>query len=190
MTAGAVFRVWVSTMLRRMSVLETASSAGGGWAAAEWLSFWQLVVTIVGLALAGVQLTRTANATVESKNLLARRLLSNDLLVMLPELHVLEDELGAAVKSSDHDQVERALISLTRRSGTIIGHLSANDSTKDEKLVKQIRQTMNAARTAKSEVAGGATRPLPDVVKLTSEKLATVCGEASELIARLQKETA
>ncbi|UOQ88712.1 hypothetical protein MUN74_15795 [Agromyces endophyticus] len=159
------------------------------WHAAEWLSFWQLVVTVIGLGLAVAQLWRTADATVASKDLLARRLLSNDLLVMLPEIHTLEDELLQSVKSNDPDLVVNALLHLSRRAGSILGHLAANDGTKDEKIIKQLRAAMKAAQAAKSELAGSPTgRPIQEVVSLTVSKLSTVSTEASELVARLQKE--
>jgi hypothetical protein len=166
-----------------------ASSGSAAWSTAEWLSLGQLVLTFLGFLLAIIQLWRTANATVASKNLLARRLLSNDLLVLIPELHALEDSLDSAAKSGDPDQVERALVAYFRAAGRIQGHLEAFAETKDELMVGLLKQSIRTTRSAKIEIATGPTRSLAEITRLPREKIMKVTAEAAALVGRLQKDS-
>lgn len=159
------------------------------WTHTDWLTLGQLVATVLGLGLAAIPLWQTANAVQRTNNLLAKRLLSNDLLVLLPELHQLEDTLQAALRADDADQMVVALVHYIRRVGTIDGHLSANDTTKDEALGTQLRASAKSARTAKIELSGVTSRTVFDITKVTMEKVSKAVQEAANLTARLQKES-
>ncbi|WP_368499623.1 hypothetical protein [Herbiconiux sp. A18JL235] len=159
-----------------------------GWSTGDWLSLGQLVGTVVGLGLAAIPLWKTASAVRATRDLLSKRLLTNDLLILLPQLHALEDDLFERAKGNDADQLEKALVLYARHAGTIQGHLSTNETVKDEKLVALIRASRSAARAAKVEIAGGTSRPLFEIAKVTLDKVSKATDEATELIARLQNE--
>ncbi len=156
------------------------------WTPSDHFGMWQLVVAILGFGLAGWQLVRTANATERSTDLLERRLLSNDLLVMLPELHRLEDDITIAIKSGDRELVASALLAYYRRASMIMGYLKSDDLLKSEKLVRLMRAATSAASSAKGDLLDG-TDEITDVVRIAREKIARVGPEAAELTARLQK---
>lgn len=167
--------------------LAVIAAAAYVWTPSDYFGMWQLIAAVLGLGFAGWQLFRTANATERSTDLLERRLLSNDLLIMLPELHRMEDQFDAAVKSSDPDVVSNALISYSRHAHRIIGNLKSDPTLRDEKLVKALTSSAKASTAAKGELQSGTTEPIAEVVKIVREKMSAASSEVGELTARLQR---
>jgi len=147
------------------------------------LSAAQLFFTCVGFGIAIWQLVRTASLLEKVRS----RLIENDLLVALPELHKLEDELDDSVKGGDPSVVERMLVKYSRSSSRISALLQIESTAAEEPLVLLLAQAGNSAQKAKAELAQGSDRELAEVVKLAMGKVAKVSAEASGLIARLEK---
>ncbi|NHT17771.1 hypothetical protein [Cellulomonas sp. IC4_254] len=161
------------------------------WERADWLSFAQLVFTALGFGLAWIQLRRSANAAEESKRLLEQmqsRAIANDLLLMLPNLHKLEDELDAAVKSGDADAAERALVSYSRLASEVAEMLRGKMQPDDVALADLLVQSVAAARRAKTELTQGPKRPLVEIVKISRVKIGKASVSVSAAVARIQRE--
>jgi hypothetical protein len=146
---------------------------------------WQLFVGVLGLGFAGWQLWRTRVATEKSAQLLQRRLISNDLLLLLPEIHRLEDDVEDAIRTEDPNTVSSALVIYSRRVSAVVGHLKSDDNLKDEKLTKLLGQAAKAATQAKGDLF---REESPDMAKLTASVVAKMTAasiEIGELVARL-----
>lgn len=162
-------------------------TAAVDWTPSDHFGLWQLIVAGLGFGIAIWQLIRTANATSRSRDLLERRLLSNDLLILLPELHRLEDDLDAASKTENKDVIGNALVAYARRASGVVGHLKTDPTLKDEKVVKLLTASTRASTSAKGELLGVGERTIQDTIRSARDKIATANAEVSELIARLQK---
>jgi len=158
------------------------------WTPSDWFGLSQLVVGVAGLAFAGYQLRRTAVATEASQQLLARRLLTNDLLVLLPEVRDLEDSVERAVRSGNRDQTSDALRAYVQRIPTVIGHLKADVELKDENLVKLLGQAVSAAGNAKGNLYESPADSVDSIVKAARKKMMAATIELGELMARIQKQ--
>ena len=160
------------------------------WERSDWLSLGQLLFTFVGFLLAIIQLRRTAvatEATAKRVSELQVRLLTNDLLVALPTMHKLEDDLDDAVKADNHAAVERGLVAYARTASTVAALLEVRGGTAEVALVKLLNQAGRAATKAKSEIAEGTPRGLRDVVRVAMSKMSAVSTETSAMMARLQR---
>ncbi|WKK71425.1 hypothetical protein Q0F99_18975 [Rathayibacter oskolensis] len=171
------------------------------WSLSTWSSVGQFLLAGLGIYLAIHQLTRTASAseataaaakrtadaTEEANDILQRRLLNNDLLVFLPELHDLEDDLGNALSTGKPKEVEDSLMRFIRRGGSILGYLDGRDLIAESNLPTLIQQALKSAQEAKSDVAGGSDRELVDVVQLTRKKMLKVGTETARVIAALRE---
>ncbi|MQA35663.1 hypothetical protein [Modestobacter roseus] len=160
------------------------------WGRADWLSFGQLVFTVLGFGLAFFQLRRGAEAAEGSQQLLKNlglRLLGNDLLVLLPQLQRVEDDIYYAVKSGDPDLVEKHLVIYARSASHVAELLRKHEGDENRALVDLLDQTIKAATRAKGELAEGASRDLREVVKLTTGRMTKASVEVSAAVARLQR---
>lgn len=167
-----------------------ASETGVMLSRADWLSLGQLVFTILGFGLAIWQLARAATAVEASQDLLKTlrvRLLGNDLLVMLPELHVLEDALDAALKGGDRLVIEKALVTYARTAGQIAGFLESEESTAEEAIIPLLKKCVSLATKAKADLAEGVPTDLRDTTRAAVARIAKVSAEVSPLVARLQR---
>ncbi|WP_157376965.1 hypothetical protein [Agromyces sp. Root1464] len=173
-----------------MKILTAASQPWWDLSLSNVLSAAQLVFTIAGFSIAIWQLVRSANANVASKALLEKvrlRLLGNDLLLGLPELHTLEDDLDEAVKSGEPNEIQRKLVGYSRAAARISGILKADESSASEPIVPLLNQAMSSATKAKAEIAEGTSRTMVEVTRVAIGKISKVSLEASSLIARLEK---
>jgi hypothetical protein len=160
------------------------------WGRADWLSFGQLVFTVLGFAAAIYQLRRGTKVAEESKALLQGlrlRLLGNDLLVLLPQLQRVEDDLDFSIKSGDSLSAEKHLVVYARSASHIAELFRSQTGSDDEKLVDLLDQSIRAASRAKAELAEGTARELRDVVRLAIGKMGKASIEVSAAIARLQR---
>lgn len=151
------------------------------------LSICGLVVGVIGFGFTIHQLRRTATATEASNELLVNvgaRMKANHLLVLLPQLHLLSDELDEAVLTDDKKAVTRALVSYSRAASQIASMLDT--SSESPELVDMLRESAKAAGTAKGVIVGGTNKSLAVVVKSVTEAMSTVSNNASELISSYQ----
>jgi hypothetical protein len=157
------------------------------WTPSDLFGLLQLIVAVLGLAFAGYQLWRTARATEASSALLARRLLTNDLLILLPEVQRLEDAVDRAARSGDRDQTSDALRAYVQRVPTVLGHLKSDRTLRDEKVVRLLSQAVSAAGSAKGDLYERSGDPIETIVKAARKKMMTATIEIGEVTARLQK---
>ena len=160
------------------------------WPRADLLSLGQLVFTVLGFAVAIGQLRRTALATEEMNRelrSLQTRYASNDLLVALPGLQTLEDELESALKSGRQDSVERTLAAYVRSATEIVAVIESRDDLVDDKLLKSLPPLVKAATRLRAELSKGVAPDLPAVVTPVLQKMYGVSPEISSVVARLQR---
>lgn len=159
---------------------------GGAWTRADALSLAQVVFTVLGFWVAISQLRRTATAAELTNKRLSRynaRLSGNDLLVGLPELQKIEDELDAALKKPDEDEVERCLVRYTRRSAQIIAILEGEDDAEDASLLESLRVASKASAKAKADISKGGAAVAP-AARSALGKIVTASGDVSGAITR------
>lgn len=153
------------------------------------------VLSIIGLAVTGVgfwftvqQLRRTATATETANTLLkdvAQRMQMNHLLVMLPQLHVLADELDAGVMAEDARGVARTLVAYSRIAVQVASLLEAEgDSTVD--LVTKLRDSSTRASVVKGEIVSGTKTPLAKLLKAIMTDISEIANTAGGLVSQYQ----
>lgn len=166
------------------------------WTRGDVFGLAQVLIAIFGFAVAIWQIARTASAaeatakaTAETADAVGRRLLSNDLLLMLPELHRLEDEVDSAVDSKSPEACSRALLSYQRRGRAIVAQLKTDSAYAEDPLILALEAAASAASSAKGQIQGGSQDALADVVKTFRAKVGKVDIAAADLTARLQRGT-
>ncbi|MFD4958439.1 hypothetical protein [Microbacterium sp. NPDC058389] len=157
------------------------------WTRGDVFGLLQVVVAILGFGLAIWQLVRTANATVASNRALQRRLLYNDLLVMLPDVHSLEDAVDKAARSKSRDEVSVALVTYSRRVASMVGALKSDPALKDHKVTKALAAAAKAAGDLKSTLYDEAEPDVQAMVRPVQTKIQTASRETGEAIATLQR---
>lgn len=160
------------------------------WSRADWLSLAQLVFTVAGFGAAICQLRRTTTAaeeTTSAVNLLHVRFLVNDLLLALPRLHKLEDDIDSAIKVNDASRLEQELVQYARTSSEIAAMLESRSEANDEELIKLLGQAGRASTKAKALLVSGSTAPVVTTVQPALTKIAAVSAAASALIVKLQR---
>lgn len=164
-----------------------AAAAAYVWTPSDYFGMWQLIVAALGLGFAGWQLLRTANATEASSRALQRRLLHNDLIAMLPEIHSLEDGVEKAVRLNDRDLTSEALVAYSRRVSSIVGALKADGDLKDERLTKLLGQAAKSADEVKASLYNIPQPAVDTTVHPVQDKMRTASRAANEVQAMLQK---
>lgn len=162
---------------------------GGAWTRADALSLSQAIFTILGFAIAIKQLARSATAAEETNAKIARysaRLAGNDLLVGLPELHKIEDEMDAALKKADGDELERCLVRYSRRSSQLLVVLASEDDADDAELIKFVAAASKASSKAKTDISKGGVDVL-GAARIAYGKIVNASTEVSGAIARRQR---
>lgn len=160
------------------------------WSLANTSSVLQTLLTAAGFSLAIFQLWRTANATEKSNTLLEKmrtRLIGNDLLVILPDLHAAEDNLDDALRADDSEKVERALVAYSRKSSEVIGLLESNDAVEGDKLIKLLKSASRECTKSKGEVAENTDQGLRLLTASAQKKVAAANHEATVVRSRLHR---
>ena len=148
---------------------------------------WQLIVAVLGLGFAGWQLLRTANATVASQKALEQRLLHNDLLVLLPEMHLLEDAVERAVRAGDRDASSEALMTYSRRASAVVGELKLHSTLADSKATKSLAAAGKMAGDVKQSLYDEPHPAVAPEVAPAQERMRAASREISEVIAQLKR---
>lgn len=166
------------------------------WSMANVSSVAQLGVSLAGFTLAVIQLWRTASASVESKKLLQgvrAHLLSNDLIVAIPNIHDLEDEILELSKDeARREQAERALVEYSRKLGELAGFIDALLAVDQKEylvtVAALVKKTSGAVRRAKGELAQSTSRPYGDILKPALGRMSELSEEVAKMRAIIQKE--
>lgn len=169
------------------------SLIGHGWTAptlGNKLSLAQLVVTLAGFILAGTQLIRTANASVETKKIAARvqtRLLESDLIVASSDLEKLREQIEKAVSDQDRDDLSAHLVTYSRVAGTVL-ELAPNDGTDSSRsFANFLKKAIDAAGRAKSSLPDAAVGDLNKIMKRPLKLFLEVSVEVNRMMVRVKK---
>jgi hypothetical protein len=158
----------------------------------DWVSIAGLGVSVVGFSLTIWQLVRTANATRATAATIdkaTRRMGVNHLLVLLPQLRMVENDLDAAIADNDPKLAARSLVSFSYTANQVASLLEGQDDF-DLKFVELLRGSAHAASSAKSVLVTGTSRPVRTVVKSAVEDITAVSGRAAGLLADYQNRVA
>lgn len=159
-----------------------------GLTLSDWLGIAGLVVSVVGFAVAIWQLVRTANASVATKKAIeatARRMSVNHLLVLLPQLRMIEHDLDAAMADDDRRLAIRALGNFSHTASQVASLLEGEGDAVDAELIAKLRQSAGEAGKAKSAIVTGRAA-VKTVAKSAAEGITDVAAHAAGQIAQFQ----
>jgi hypothetical protein len=152
----------------------------------NWLSIIGLFITVVGFALTIWQLVRTANASEESVKAIKRteqRMALNHLLVLLPQLQNIENDLDHAIEVNDRNWAIRTLVTCKNVASEVAALLEDQDSV-DQQVVAALVSTSKIAATAKSDIISRETQSIAD---LTIDVRRELSGLAAQMFAVASK---
>lgn len=149
-----------------------------------------LVVTVVGFAITIWQLVRTARAseaTQQAVERTERRMALNHLLVLLPQLRLIETDLDTAAQENDRKLAMRALVAYSHMASEIAGLLRGQDSV-DDALVQRLEQSARAASLAKADLIDNANRMAKSATKEFRGELAHTGAYLGQLVGTFKLE--
>ena len=146
---------------------------------ATWFALGQLIVGVLGFPLAIWQLVRTANAAERTE----QRLMVNELLFELPQLHRLEQDLDDAARSSSIEGAIRVLNEWRRQAATVGAFLQTHQG--DTPLLGELHNSIALAGQAKNALVNGKTNPLT-VTKDARASIEKVCRDLPGVAAELK----
>jgi hypothetical protein len=155
----------------------------------DWLGILGLFTTVVGFGLTIWQLIRTANASVATKAAIeatARRMSLNHLLVLIPQLRVIEGDLDAAMAEDDRKLAIRTLVNYSHTANQVASLLEGEDGEVDGELIDRLRGSAAEAGKAKSVLVTSTRGTVKTVAKAASEGIGEVAGHAAGLVAQFQ----
>lgn len=148
-----------------------------------------LVVTIGGFAVAITQIRRgirASEAAERAATTTADRIAANQLLGLVPQLQLLESELGACTQSNDHDGATRILLKWRHVSSQARGIL-LRGSTDQAGVLEQLQRAAALTTTAKESLIDR-TKPVSESTKRVSRAISQAVDEISALGGRLALE--
>jgi len=148
-----------------------------------------LVATLLGFAVTIWQLVRTANAAKASTKALndaTRRLNSNYLLVVLPQIRLLESDLDAAMAEDDKKLAVRTLVSYSHAANQLASLLDGNEESEIPALIPKLKSSAVTASAAKAALVTGTNKPVRNVTKAAAEQIGEISSPLAGLIAQYQ----
>jgi hypothetical protein len=145
-------------------------------------------LTILGFIIAIWQIRksiRASEAAARAVRATANRLASNQLLLLIPQLELLDFELDIAIRTNDRESVERTLVRWRYLSSKVRGVLLSVNS--DPMIVELLQKSAGLATITKSALQEQA-KPLPAATKRVTAAISEVCDEITALSARLSTE--
>ena|ERR1700722_20269409 len=118
----------------------------------DWVGIAGLAVSVVGFSLAIWQLARTAKASEATREAIERtekRMALNHLLVLLPQFHLLENDLDRAAEDNDRALARRALVSYSHFASEVAAILRGQDQV-DQTLITELQSSARDASLAKA----------------------------------------
>lgn len=158
-----------------------------GLALGDQLAVVGILVTVVGFSLTIWQLVRTANASEASRKAIeatARRMSMNHLLVLLPQLRMIESDLDAAAAEDDRKLAIRSLVNYSHTATQVATLLEAEGDI-DDQLIERLRSSAKAAGSAKSTLVT-TNRAVRVVIKEAVEQIGEVSSHATGLVGKFQ----
>lgn len=155
----------------------------------DWLGIIGLIVTTIGFGVTIWQLVRTANASIATKKAIeatARRMSLNHLLVLLPQLRVIEGDLDAAMAEDDRKLAIRTLVNYSHTANQVASLLETEGEAVDGDLITRLRSSASEAGRAKSALVTSSRGTVKSTAKVAAEGIGEVTGYASGLVAQFQ----
>lgn len=147
-----------------------------------------LVVSIVGFALAIQQLRKTAKASEATKTAIeetARRMSMNHLLVLLPQLRVIEADLDAAAAEDDRRLAIRSLVSYSHTVNQVASLMEGEAGVSSD-MMEKLRGSARIAGAAKSSLVTNNRLAVRSATKAAIEEIGEVSSSAAGLVAQFQ----
>ncbi len=154
----------------------------------DQLAIASFVVTTIGFVIAIWQIRRGVRASEASARAIkatANRLAANQLLLLVPQLELLDYELDIAVRASDREGAERALVRWRYLSSKVRGVLLGLGS--DSAMIERLQRSASLATLAKGVLRDN-SKPLQTSTKRVSFAISEVCNEITAFSAQLSTE--
>ena len=139
-------------------VISAAQSAiDPAWGRADTLAVVGIAVTVAGFLLTLVQLKRTRSAALAAERASTTtqtRLASNHLLLLIPQLDRIDNDLAAAVEA-DHAQLVAHHLSAWRWQANVFRTLLARADLADEQTLTMVQTSIVACSNAKLKLGTG-----------------------------------
>lgn len=155
---------------------------------------WQLlgvVLTAAGFLAAWIQLRRTATAQEESNELLGKvqgRILSNELLLVIPALHTLEDDIHRQVAAGERELLVRSLVAYSKSASETSAALEEHGGE-----YLDFRQTLDAAALMasriKAELASDPSKDVAVTVQRFMKKLPEISTQAHKVVGKIKRDS-
>lgn len=155
----------------------------------DLLSVIGTLVTVAGFFITITQLIKTRDATDASRLAFERaeaRLGANHLLILLPQLKVIEMDLDTATASDDLNLAIRTLLSYSHAANQIAEWLEHDQSDEHAEMISALRSSATTASTAKAALVSGTRKSLATVLKPAAERISAVSSQAAGLTTRYQ----
>jgi hypothetical protein len=133
-----------------------------GWNLADWFSIVGLPLALVGLWLSYQQVVSAKSEATAAKDMATatrdaikrteQHLADNHILLVVPELRQIGQDLDSAVDKADRDGTIRALRAWLALSGDLEGLLERADPGTFQPLIEQLRDSVIAAGAAKDDL--------------------------------------
>jgi hypothetical protein len=121
-----------------------------GWSRSDVLGLLSIVVSVVGFGIAAWQLTRTANATIATRDAV-RKSGRTQVLFLLPQFRLLETELDYAIDAGRNDLAARVLTSYSHLANEVAGLLEAQQLAESSALIS-LRESARTASACKGSI--------------------------------------
>lgn len=159
----------------------------------DGLSIVGIVVTCAGFTVTIWQLMRTASAseaTAAAIQETARRMNLNHLLVLLPQLRVIEGDLDAAMAENDRKLAIRSLVNFSHTANQVASLLEHETDSVDQELVLKLRSSALEAGKAKNALVTSGKGTVRSVAGTAAEEVGAVASYAAGLVAQFQVKAA
>lgn len=157
------------------------------------LSLAGLLVSVLGFTLAIIQLRRTAKATEETAAKIRQtldRMNVNHLLVLLPQLRLIENDLDQAAEDDDRRLAQRTLISFSHTASQVASLLEGSDSGTDPALVQRLKSSARLASSTKASLVSSTRSTVRIATKEAASEISEISGLAAGMIAQYQSKVA
>jgi hypothetical protein len=147
----------------------------------DWLS-------VLGLLIAIVQIWRTGRivrATNRAVNSASQRVSLYNILLVIPELSRVSNDLDNAAMSNNKEAARKALVEWRHLASDFKG-LLANEGLSDNGIEKLVQQSLAQSRVAKNQIVDGGAVSVLDSTKKARDSIDATCVQAKTLAAMVR----
>lgn len=155
---------------------------------ASTLQWASLAITALGFTGTIWQIVRAAKASEETRDAVQRtehRMALNHLLVLLPQLRVLESDLDAAAEDNDRHMTRRALATYSHVASEVAGILEQQDEV-DPTIPGQLKESARKASQAKAELISDGRLAPKSATRPFREELSEIISQIGALVGRFR----